>query len=115
MLFHLGGVNAGERYIPLPANSAVSAQNALELEGILDQIQSSMPNGGTIFNTLNGDANVDFFTKMQERGMTAEVYPVMSGLFLLSYSSSVHYGNRNFRDWSRQAARALCLVELLHD
>lgn len=78
MLFYLGGVNSGERYVPLPANAAVSLENALELELILDEIQANMPDGGTIFNTLNGDANVDFFTKMQERGMTAEMYPVMS-------------------------------------
>jgi hypothetical protein len=88
MLFHLGGVNSGERYVPLPDSAAVSALNALELEVILDAIQASMPNGGIsltrlfsniLTKRLNGDANVDFFTKMQERGMTAEDYPVMSG------------------------------------
>jgi hypothetical protein len=52
MLFHLGGVNSGERYVPLPDSAAVSALNALELEVILDAIQASMPNGGTIFNTF---------------------------------------------------------------
>jgi hypothetical protein len=49
MLFFLGGVNSGERYVPLPANAAVSLLNAIELDVILNEIQAGMPDGGTIF------------------------------------------------------------------
>ena len=69
----------GERYVPLPADPAQSALNEIELDAVLEDIKVKMPNGGVIFNSLNGDANVQLFTLMETKGMTASMYPTMSG------------------------------------
>ena len=45
---------------------------------LVDNILSTMPDGGVILNTLNGDSNVAFFTALNASGMGAEKYPVMS-------------------------------------
>jgi urea transport system substrate-binding protein len=59
----------GEDYIPL---------GDLDLEAIVQKIQTQMPNGGVIYNSLNGDSNVALFRLMRDRGMTAQNYPVLS-------------------------------------
>jgi urea transport system substrate-binding protein len=64
-----GGRTVGETYLPL---------GGVEVAPIIARIKSVLPNGGVIYNTLNGDSNVPFFKQMQSAGLTPEKYPVMS-------------------------------------
>lgn len=64
-----GGETVGEDYLTL-GNSEVTP--------IITKIKQALPDGGVIFNSLNGDSNVAFFKQMQEAGLTANKYPVMS-------------------------------------
>lgn len=64
-----GGANKGEDYLPL-GNTEVSP--------IIAKIRTALPNGGVIYNTLNGDSNVAFFKQLQGAGLTPDKYPVMS-------------------------------------
>ena len=64
-----GGTTVGEDYLPL-GNSEVTP--------IISKIKAALPNGGVIFNSLNGDSNVALFKQMQAAGMTPDLYPVMS-------------------------------------
>jgi urea transport system substrate-binding protein len=65
----LGGKVVGEDYIPL---------GGTEVTPIISKIKAALPNGGVIYNSLNGDSNVAFFKQLQGAGMTAEKYPSMS-------------------------------------
>ena len=64
-----GGVVVGEDYLPL---------GNTEVTPIIAKIQDALPDGGVIFNTLNGDSNVAFFKQMQGAGLNPDLYPVMS-------------------------------------
>lgn len=64
-----GGKVVGEDYLPL-GNSEVTP--------IITKIKQALPNGGVIYNSLNGDSNVAFFKQMQGAGLTADKYPSMS-------------------------------------
>jgi len=64
-----GGTTVGEDYLPL-GNTEVTA--------IITKIRQALPNGGVIYNTLNGDSNVAFFKQMQGAGLGPDKYPVMS-------------------------------------
>lgn len=64
-----GGTTVGEDYLPL---------GSTEVTPIISKIRSALPNGGVIYNTLNGDSNVAFFKQLQGAGLTADKYPVMS-------------------------------------
>ncbi|MGK7902769.1 MAG: urea ABC transporter substrate-binding protein [Hormoscilla sp.] len=64
-----GGTMVGEDYLPL-GNTEVTA--------IITKIRQALPNGGVIYNTLNGDSNVAFFKQMQGAGLGPDKYPVMS-------------------------------------
>jgi urea transport system substrate-binding protein len=64
-----GGKVVGEDYLPL---------GNVEVTPIISKIKQALPNGGVIYNTLNGDSNVAFFKQLQGAGMTAEKYPSMS-------------------------------------
>lgn len=64
-----GGKVVGEDYIPL-GNTEVSP--------IISKIKSEMPDGGVIYNTLNGDSNVAFFKQLQGEGLGPDKYPSMS-------------------------------------
>ncbi|ELS04366.1 urea ABC transporter, urea binding protein [Xenococcus sp. PCC 7305] len=64
-----GGNTVGEDYLPL---------GNTEVTPIITKIKQALPNGGVIFNSLNGDSNVAFFKQMQGAGLTADKYPVMS-------------------------------------
>jgi urea transport system substrate-binding protein len=64
-----GGKTVGEDYLPL---------GGVEVAPIIAKIKSVLPNGGVIYNTLNGDSNVAFFKQMQGAGLTPDKYPVMS-------------------------------------
>ncbi|MBD3880768.1 urea ABC transporter substrate-binding protein [Phormidium tenue FACHB-886] len=64
-----GGRTVGEDYLPL---------GNTEVAPIIAKIRSALPNGGVIYNTLNGDSNVAFFKQMQGAGLAADKYPVMS-------------------------------------
>jgi len=64
-----GGQTVGEDYLPL---------GNTEVTPIITKIKAAMPNGGVIFNTLNGDSNVALFKQMQGAGLGPDKYPVMS-------------------------------------
>ena len=64
-----GGETVGEDYLPL---------GNTEVTPIISKIRANLPNGGVIFNSLNGDSNVAFFKQMQGAGLTPDKYPVMS-------------------------------------
>ncbi|MEO1124782.1 MAG: urea ABC transporter substrate-binding protein [Cyanobacteria bacterium J06639_16] len=65
----LGGETVGEDYLPL-GNSEVTP--------IITKIKAALPDGGVIFNSLNGDSNVALFKQLQGAGMGPDKYPVMS-------------------------------------
>lgn len=64
-----GAKTVGEDYLPL-GNTEVTA--------IITKIKQALPNGGIIFNSLNGDSNVAFFKQIQAAGLTPDKYPTMS-------------------------------------
>lgn len=64
-----GGKMVGEDYLPL---------GDTEVTPIITKIKAALPNGGVIFNSLNGDSNVAFFKQMQGAGLEPDKYPVMS-------------------------------------
>jgi urea transport system substrate-binding protein len=64
-----GGTTVGEDYLPL---------GNTEVTPIITKIKAALPNGGVIFNSLNGDSNVAFFKQLQGAGLTPDKYPVMS-------------------------------------
>ncbi|MBP0000175.1 MAG: urea ABC transporter substrate-binding protein [Cyanobacteria bacterium SID2] len=64
-----GGNTVGEDYLPL---------GNTEVTPIITKIQQALPDGGVIFNSLNGDSNVAFFKQLQGAGLTPDKYPVMS-------------------------------------
>jgi urea transport system substrate-binding protein len=64
-----GGKTVGEDYLPL---------GSTEVTPIIAKIRSALPNGGVIYNTLNGDSNVALFKQMQGAGLGPDKYPVMS-------------------------------------
>jgi urea transport system substrate-binding protein len=64
-----GGNVRGEDYIPL---------GNTEVKSVVDKIKQALPNGGVIYNSLNGDTNVAFFKELQASGLTPDKYPSMS-------------------------------------
>ncbi|MDY6782757.1 MAG: urea ABC transporter substrate-binding protein [Cyanobacteriota bacterium] len=64
-----GGETVGEDYLPL---------GNTEVTPIITKIRQALPDGGVIFNTLNGDSNVAFFKQLQGAGITPDKYPIMS-------------------------------------
>ncbi|MGF1458434.1 MAG: urea ABC transporter substrate-binding protein [Leptolyngbyaceae cyanobacterium] len=64
-----GGETVGEDYLPL---------GNTEVTPIITKIKAALPDGGVIFNSLNGDSNVAFFKQLQGAGMGPDKYPVMS-------------------------------------
>ncbi len=65
----LGGETVGEDYLPL---------GETEVTPIISKIRAALPDGGVIFNSLNGDSNVAFFKQMQGAGLDPDRYPIMS-------------------------------------
>ncbi|OLP15675.1 urea ABC transporter substrate-binding protein [Leptolyngbya sp. 'hensonii'] len=64
-----GGKVVGEDYIPL---------GNTEVTPIISKIKAAMPDGGVIYNSLNGDSNVAFFKQLQGAGLGPDKYPSMS-------------------------------------
>jgi len=64
-----GAKVVGEDYLPL---------GSTEVTPIIAKIKQALPNGGVIYNTLNGDSNVAFFKQLQGAGMGPDKYPSMS-------------------------------------
>lgn len=64
-----GGKVVGEDYVPLGDK---------EVTPIIAKIKQAMPNGGVIYNSLNGDSNVAFFKQLQGEGLGPDKYPSMS-------------------------------------
>nr|CAB70948.1 putative periplasmic binding protein [Nostoc sp. PCC 7120 = FACHB-418] len=65
----LGGKTVGEDYLPL---------GNTEVTPIISKIKQALPNGGVIYNTLNGDSNVAFFKQLKGAGLTPDKHPSMS-------------------------------------
>ncbi len=63
----LGGTIVGEEYTPLGHR---------EYSTIVDKIKAAKPD--VVFNSLNGDSNVEFFKQMKAVGLTAKDMPTMS-------------------------------------
>lgn len=66
-LKHIGGVCAGESYVPMHESNFVD---------VIEDIKKTKPD--VIINTLNGDSNLHFFTQLKYSGFSAEQIPVMS-------------------------------------
>lgn len=64
-----GAKTVGEDYLQL---------GNTEVTPIITKIKQALPNGGVIYNTLNGDSNVAFFKQMQGAGLGPDKYPSMS-------------------------------------
>ncbi len=64
-----GGKSVGEDYIPLGSNDVMA---------VITKIKQALPNGGVIYNTLNGDTNIAFFRELQAFGLHPDKYPSMS-------------------------------------
>jgi urea transport system substrate-binding protein len=64
-----GGKVVGEDYIPL---------GSTEVTPVITKIKAALPNGGVIYNSLNGDSNVAFFKQLQGAGLGPDKYPSMS-------------------------------------
>jgi len=64
-----GGKVVGEDYLPL---------GNTEVTPIITKIKAALPNGGIIYNSLNGDSNVAFFKQLQGAGLKPDKYPSMS-------------------------------------
>jgi urea transport system substrate-binding protein len=64
-----GGKTVGEEYLLLGSR---------EVTAIIDKIKATLPDGGVIFNSLNGDSNVAFFQSLKNAGLTPDKYPTMS-------------------------------------
>ena len=64
-----GGKVVGEEYIQL---------GSTDVTPVIAKIQQALPEGGIIYNSLNGDTNVAFFKQLKGKGMGADKYPSMS-------------------------------------
>lgn len=64
-----GGKFVGEDYLPL---------GNTEVAPIIAKIRAALPNGGVIYNSLNGDSNVALFKQLQGAGLGPDKYPTMS-------------------------------------
>ncbi|MBE9077502.1 urea ABC transporter substrate-binding protein [Romeria aff. gracilis LEGE 07310] len=64
-----GGEAVGETSLPL---------GSAEVAPIISQIKTALPEGGVIFNSLQGDSNVAFFKQLKGAGLGPDQYPVMS-------------------------------------
>ncbi|MBD1937409.1 urea ABC transporter substrate-binding protein [Microcoleus sp. FACHB-68] len=64
-----GGETVGEDYLTL---------GSTEVTPLITKIKAALPDGGVIFNTLNGDSNVAFFKQLQGAGLGPDKYPTMS-------------------------------------
>lgn len=64
-----GGKTVGEDYLAL---------GSTEVTPIITKIKQALPNGGVIFNSLNGDSNTAFFKQLKSAGLKPDKYPVMS-------------------------------------
>jgi urea transport system substrate-binding protein len=64
-----GGTTVGEDYLKL---------GDTEVTPIITKIKEALPEGGVIFNSLNGDSNTAFFKQLQGAGITPDKYPIMS-------------------------------------
>ncbi len=66
---NIGGTIVKEVYLSLGSQ---------EVKEIIAEIKAALPNGGVIFNSLNGDSNVAFFRELSMAGLKPDKYPVMS-------------------------------------
>jgi len=64
-----GGKVVGEEYIQL---------GSTDVTPVIAKIQAALPEGGVIYNSLNGDTNVAFFKQLQGKGLGPDKYPSMS-------------------------------------
>jgi len=64
----------GEIYLPLGSS---------DMAGVVSAIRQSIPEGGIVINTLNGDSNVSFFMSMKKAGLNRE-----NGFTIMSFSAA---------------------------
>ena len=64
----------GEIYLPLGSS---------DMAGVVSAIRQSIPEGGIVINTLNGDSNVSFFKSMKQAGLDRE-----NGFTIMSFSAA---------------------------
>ncbi len=88
-----GGKVVGEEYIPL---------GSTEVSSIIAKIKEALPNGGVIYNSLNGDTNVAFFMQLHAAGMSPDKYPSMSVTIAEEEVSAIgtKYLKGHFAAWS---------------
>ena len=90
----IGGQLAGEAYVAL---------GEMHLQPMIEAIRRSLPDGGIIVNTINGDSNVAFFRGLHDAGLTAEGgYKVMSFSIAEEEISAVgaQYLQGSYATWS---------------
>jgi len=67
-----GGKVAGEAFVPLKKGVVT------DMKPVIDDIKQALPEGGIIFNTLDGAHNRDFFQALKGAGLRTSRYLVMS-------------------------------------
>ena len=66
----LGAEIVGERYLPLGER---------DVSGVIEAIHTTLPDGGIVINTLNGDSNVSFFKALRASEIDSDHgYSIMS-------------------------------------
>ncbi len=68
----IGGKVVGEDYLPL---------GNTEVAPIISKIKKTLPNGGVIINTLNGNQLISFFQQLRDRDLTTS-----NGYYVMNYS-----------------------------
>ncbi len=84
-LNYLGGVCAGEEYVPL---------GHTDFSSIVKDIIKQKPD--VIINTLNGSSNIYFFEQLKQEGINASVIPTMS--FSIAEEEIKNIGAENLKD-----------------
>jgi len=67
-----GGKVAGEAFVPLKKGIVT------DMKPVIDDIKQALPDGGIIFNALDGAHNRDFFQALKGAGLRTSQYLVMS-------------------------------------
>lgn len=91
----LCGKIAGEMYIPI---------GSTKVSKIVKEIKKTLPTGGTIINTLNGESNIAFFKELKKQGITpSNKYYIMSYSIAENEIKQIgpellkgHYGSWNY-------------------
>lgn len=80
------GTYIGEEYLPL---------GDMDVDLIIQKIRQTMPKGGVILNSLNGDSNIALFTALKQQSMSPKRYPVLS--FNITENETLAIGSEYLR------------------